>query len=89
MRRAANADRRGVGWAEERSRARFGGDQGDDRSDSWCTAVNNHGGFGRWGYIEVTSMPSMQDRLNEAIASLYGDGPIIGDPDLLDYNEVH
>lgn len=22
--------------------------------DSWCTAVNNHGGFGRWGYIEMT-----------------------------------
>ena len=21
---------------------------------SWCTAVNNHGGFGRWGYVEIT-----------------------------------
>ena len=55
---------------------------------SWCTAVNNHGGFGRWGYVEVTSMPSVKDRLNEEIASLYGDGAIIGDPDLLDYDEV-
>ncbi|RNL62825.1 hypothetical protein EFK50_13865 [Nocardioides marmoriginsengisoli] len=21
---------------------------------SWCASVNNHGGFGRWGYIEMT-----------------------------------
>ena len=21
--------------------------------DQWCAAVNNHGGFGRWGYVEI------------------------------------
>jgi type III restriction enzyme len=53
--------------------------------NQWCVAVNNHGGFGRWGYIEITSMPSAHDRLVEAIAALYDDAPIIGDPDLLDF----
>ena len=24
--------------------------------NQWCVAVNNHGGFGRWGYAEITSM---------------------------------
>jgi len=56
--------------------------------DSWCVAVNNHGGFGRWGYVEVTSMAGVKGRLAEAIANLYADAPIIGDPDLLDYSEV-
>jgi len=53
--------------------------------NQWCVAVNNHGGFGRWGYIEITSMPSAHDRLVEAIAALYDDAPVIGDPDLLDF----
>lgn len=52
--------------------------------DLWCTAVNNHRGFGRWGYIEITDMPTVTDRLAEAIAALYADLPIVGDPDLLD-----
>jgi len=56
--------------------------------DSWCVAVNNHGGFGRWGYAEITSMDGVKGTLAEAIANLYADAPIIGDPDLLDYREV-
>jgi len=56
--------------------------------DSWCVAVNNHGGFGRWGYIEMTDPNQFKPRLAEAIQSLYGDTPIIGDPDLLDFNET-
>jgi len=56
--------------------------------DSWCAAVNNHGGFGRWGYAEITSMDGVKGTLAEAIANLYADAPIIGDPDLLDYREV-
>ncbi len=56
--------------------------------DSWCPAVNNHGGFGRWGYIEITQMGTVREVLNGAIGALYADEPIIGDPDLLDYNEV-
>ena len=54
--------------------------------NQWCVAVNNHGGFGRWGYVEITDMPTAHDRLVEAIASLYADAPIIGDPDLLDFD---
>ncbi len=27
----------------------------DTARDSWCVAVNNHSGFGRWGYLEITS----------------------------------
>jgi len=55
--------------------------------DSWCAAVNNHGGFGRWGYVEITSMVDVHERLTDAITNLYADAPIIGDPDLLDYSE--
>lgn len=54
--------------------------------NSWCVSVNNHGGFGRWGYIEMTNPISFKALLAEAIQSLYRDEPIIGDPDLLDYD---
>jgi len=54
--------------------------------NQWCVAVNNHGGFGRWGYVEIRSMPSAHDMLVDAIAALYADAPIIGDPDLLDFH---
>jgi type III restriction enzyme len=53
--------------------------------DSWCAAVNNHGGFGRWGYVEMTDPNSFKVRIADAIQALYGDAPIIGDPDLLDF----
>ena len=57
--------------------------------NSWCAAVNNHGGFGRWGYIEITTMLDARDRLKDAIDALYADGPVIGDSDTLDYPETH
>ncbi|MGF1647294.1 MAG: BPTD_3080 family restriction endonuclease [Kineosporiaceae bacterium] len=50
----------------------------------WCAAVNNHGGFGRWGYVEVTEMTTARQALLQAIDALYADQPIVGDPDLLD-----
>ncbi|MEU5786793.1 BPTD_3080 family restriction endonuclease [Micromonospora purpureochromogenes] len=53
--------------------------------DSWCASVNNHGGFGRWGYVEMTNPLEFKTRLAEAIQLLYDDAPIIGDPDLLDF----
>jgi type III restriction enzyme len=56
--------------------------------DSWCTAVNNRGGFGRWGYIEMTDPNQFKTRLAEAIQALCDDAPIIGDPDLLDFSET-
>ena len=55
--------------------------------DTWCVAVNNSGAFGRWGYIEITSMLGVRETLAGAIAALYADAPIIGDPDLLDFAE--
>ncbi|UKA63756.1 BPTD_3080 family restriction endonuclease [Arthrobacter sp. FW306-04-A] len=54
--------------------------------DSWCASVNNHGGFGRWGYIEMTDPLAFRIRLVEAIELLFGDASIIGDPDLLDFD---
>lgn len=53
--------------------------------DSWCASVNNHGGFGRWGYIEMTRPDQFKVLLVDAIQALYEDKPIIGDPDLLDF----
>ena len=55
--------------------------------DSWCVAVNNHGGWGRWGYTEMTDPNEFQIRLADVIQSLYDDAPIIGDPDLLDFSD--
>jgi type III restriction enzyme len=56
--------------------------------DVWCAAVNNHAGFGRWGYVEITDMPTVRARLTEAIELLYADAPIVGDPDLIDVINV-
>lgn len=56
--------------------------------NSWCAGVNNHSGFGRWGYIEVSDIVHARETLLDAIEALLNDKPIIGDPDLLDYNEV-
>ena len=46
--------------------------------DQWCVAVNNHGGFGRWGYLEIPDMTTAKADLDAAIAGLYADGPIVG-----------
>jgi type III restriction enzyme len=40
----------------------------------WCPAVNNHGGYGHWAYVEITDMSSAQSRLDDAIDSLYSAG---------------
>lgn len=57
--------------------------------NSWCVAVNNHGGWGRWAYIEMRDPDQFKMRLGDAIQNLYGNEPIIGDPDLLDYTETN
>ena len=51
----------------------------------WCAAVNNHGGYGRWGYDEITEMSTAQTMLDTAIQNLYADGPVTG---LRDVEEV-
>jgi type III restriction enzyme len=48
--------------------------------DQWCTAVNNHGGFGRWGYAELNDIFDATGFINDAINNLYADAPIIGTP---------
>lgn len=47
--------------------------------NSWCTAVNNHGGFGVWGYVEISTMVGVTEALDDAITRLYAGDPIIGD----------
>jgi type III restriction enzyme len=42
--------------------------------DQWCQSVNNQGGFGRWGYIEITDMTRARSTLDNAIDDLYADG---------------
>ena len=44
----------------------------------WCPAVNNHGGFGRWGYVEIKDMDSAATMLDADIENLYRDGTVTG-----------
>ena len=46
--------------------------------DMWCVAVNNHGGFGRWGYVEISDMTHAAYVLKNAITDLYQDGVTTG-----------
>ena len=50
--------------------------------DLWCRSVNTHGGFGVWGYLEVTDPNLFKVELDDAIARLYADEPsVVGEPD--------
>ncbi len=40
----------------------------------WCPAVNNHGGWGRWAFVEIKSKGEAGVRLNAAIAALSAPG---------------
>lgn len=51
--------------------------------DTWCTAVNNHGGYGLWGYTEIDTMIDVTAHLADAIEALYAGHAVIGDPDRL------
>lgn len=44
----------------------------------WVPAVNNHGGFGRWGYVEVTDPTRRKADIIAAAHALYA-----GDPELV------
>ena len=48
--------------------------------NQWCTAVNNDGGWGRWGFVEIDTMLNADQRIADAIDLLYADTPIIGEP---------
>jgi type III restriction enzyme len=43
--------------------------------DQWCVAVNNHGGWGRWGYVELAEQGVFGRDLGAAIEELYRDAP--------------
>lgn len=49
----------------------------DTARNQWCVAVNNHGVYGRWAYIEVNDPRQDGVRIVDAIASLAADFPII------------
>ncbi len=52
--------------------------------DQWCVAVNNHGGYGRWSYLEVKNMDVAESQIDDALdhlASLAATGsPLAGAP---------
>jgi type III restriction enzyme len=50
----------------------------------WCTAVNNHGGYGQWDYLEIKKIDTAAARLDAAIQSLHADGLSTGLPTLAD-----
>ena len=50
--------------------------------DSWCVAVNNHGGYGRWGFVELDDITKLQPVMDRAIDDLYADGETTGGSDL-------
>ena len=43
--------------------------------DQWVPAVNNHGGFGRWAFIEITDPTDVLGPLAEAIARVRAPAP--------------
>lgn len=38
-------------------------------TDMWVPAVNAHGGFGRWGFVEITDLEAAKQGIQAAIAS--------------------
>ena len=50
----------------------------DTARDQWCVAVNNHGGWGVWGYVELHDMASAGPRINTAIDHVSAVSPLAG-----------
>ena len=48
--------------------------------NQWCTAVNNDGQWGRWAYVEISSMLGADAVLSAAIENLRADAPVTGEP---------
>jgi len=46
----------------------------------WCRSVNNFGGYGRWGYVEVGKPQegNYEESIASAIAKLYADTEVLG-----------
>ena len=43
----------------------------DTTEHLWCPAVNNHGGYGLWGYVEIKRMEDAEPVLTHSITRLY------------------
>ena len=50
----------------------------DTARHHWCRAVNNHGSYGRWAYVEITDMTTAASTLESAVTNLYADGFMTG-----------
>jgi type III restriction enzyme len=52
----------------------------DTSRNMWCPAVNQHGAFGRWGYIELdqSGVANAEEEISGALKRLRDDGPIAG-----------
>jgi type III restriction enzyme len=48
--------------------------------DQWCVAVNNHGGWGLWGYVELAGPEVFGRELGVAIEELYASEHGRGEP---------
>lgn len=46
--------------------------------DQWCAAVNNHGGYGIWGYTEMKDPNHFRSAIKEAIRGVYSRGEVTG-----------
>jgi type III restriction enzyme len=52
----------------------------DTARNLWCAAINSDGRFGKWGFVEVDDPNLFRDVVDSAIANLYADLPITGQP---------
>jgi type III restriction enzyme len=48
-------------------------EKSDTTRDLWLPAINGHGGFGRWGYAELTNPKTFRADLAAAIDALYAE----------------
>jgi type III restriction enzyme len=48
--------------------------KGDTARFQWCPAVNNHGGFGQWAYLEIKNIAEVESILDGAIETLFNQG---------------
>lgn len=55
-------------------------EKADTARNLWCAAVNSHGAFGRWGFIEIRDPALTPAELDDAVQLLYADRPITGLP---------
>jgi type III restriction enzyme len=48
-------------------------EKADTTRDLWLSAINGHGGFGRWGYAELRDPKTFRRDLGTAIEALYAE----------------